>query len=224
MTAVVTAEAVALVLLALLVAGLLRSHAEILRRLEELRPQDGERPVAPGIARPEQAGARAADIAGVTPAGDAVQVAVTRSGSRTLVAFLSSGCDVCQGFWSTLGSDSQPALPVPVELLVVTKGGDEESPSRIRELAPATIRTVMSSAAWSDYRVPGSPYFVYVGEDGTVAGEGAARQWAQVVSLFRDALGDAALAADRSRRVSSELEAAGIGPGHPSLYGERGDG
>ena len=65
MTAVVTAEAVALVLLALLVAGLLRSHAEILRRLEELR-RAGRRSAGRARASPARSrpAARAVDIAG----------------------------------------------------------------------------------------------------------------------------------------------------------------
>ncbi len=219
MTAVVTVETVALVLLALLVAGLLRSHAEILRRLDELqRPAGGGHTMATDIPEPRALAARAADVSGHTPDGDALQIAVTRPGSPTLLAFLTSGCGVCQGFWDTIGSGSQ-TLPGDPRVLVVTKSGSEESPSRIGELAPRGLRVVMSSQAWVDYRVPGAPYFVYVDQRGAVAGEGAAREWAQVVSLFRDALGDAAIAGHRSQRAADELGAAGITPGHPSLYG-----
>ena len=45
--------------------------------------------------------------AGVTPTGDAVKLALT--GSPTLLAFLSSGCTSCAGFWGTLGD--RRALP-----------------------------------------------------------------------------------------------------------------
>jgi hypothetical protein len=217
-TAIVTIETVALLLLALLVIGLLRSHAEILRRLDLAETSPAEREFAPGIARPRPDSARAVDVAGQTPSGDAVQVAVTRPGSPTLLAFLTSGCGVCQGFWDTMGADRRELADV--ELVVVTKGGHEESPSRIAELARPGTRVVMSSEAWSDYAVPGAPYFVHVDGAGAVAGEGAAREWRQVVSLFRDGRGDATLAAHRSARVADELAAAGIGPDHPSLYGK----
>jgi hypothetical protein len=219
-TAVVTAETVALVLLALLVAGLLRSHAEILRRLDELHQpaEGGAHAMATDIPEPRAVAARAADVSGHTPGGDAVQVAVTRPGSPTLLAFLTSGCGVCQGFWDTIGSGSH-VLPGDPRVLVVTKSGSEESPSRIGELAAHRLRVVMSSQAWADYRVPGAPYFVYVDGRGAVAGEGAAREWAQVVSLFRDAAGDAAIAGHRSQRAADKLGAAGITAGHPSLYG-----
>jgi hypothetical protein len=217
-TAIVTIETVALVLLALLVVGLLRSHAEILRRLDLAESAPAQREFAPGIARPRADVARAVDVAGQTPSGDAVQVAVTRPGSSTLLAFLTSGCGVCQGFWETIGVDHGELAGV--DLVVVTKGGHEESPSRVAELAGPGTRVVMSSRAWSDYSVPGAPYFVHVDAAGAVAGEGAAREWRQVVSLFRDARGDAALAVHRSARVNDELAAAGIGPDHPSLYGK----
>ena len=49
-----------------------------------------------------------------------------------------------------------------------------ESPSRLRDLAPADVPVVMSSQAWEDYGVTMSPYFVLVGADGEVRGEGAA--------------------------------------------------
>jgi hypothetical protein len=220
-TALLAAQTVVLVLLALLVAGLLRSHAEILRRLADLEaPASARQPIADGLAEPRPDAPQAADVSGRTPAGDAVHVAVTRPSAPTLLAFLSSGCGTCQGFWETLAADP-PGLPEPVEVLVVTKGWDEESPSRIAQLAPAGVRTVMSSQAWRDYRVPGSPYFVLVGGHGQVAGEGTAREWPQVASLLRDALLDARLAGGRDdpERADLELAAAGLRPDHPSLRG-----
>jgi hypothetical protein len=122
---------------------------------------------------------------------------------------------------------------------VVTKDSAFESPSRLQDLAPRDVTLVMSSAAWESYRVQGSPYFIYVdGSTGTVTGEGTASAWPQVISLIRDAFADAAMTADgteaqavpgdparpahrgadRARRAEAELLAAGIGPGHPSLY------
>jgi hypothetical protein len=85
---------------------------------------------------------------------------------------------------------------------------------------------LLSSAAWDAYSVPGSPYFVYV-EDGAIQGEGSATQWPQLASLLRDARADTRVAGGQRRALhaDSALEAAGIGPGHPSLYptGEAGE-
>jgi hypothetical protein len=90
----------------------------------------------------------------------------------------------------------------------------------------------MSTDAWTSYEVPGSPYFILVdGRAGRVVGEGSAGKWSEVRDLMAQALDDAnahadpahrAGSADRDRadRVEAELLAAGIGPGHPSLYGD----
>jgi hypothetical protein len=233
MTVLVATETLLLVLLAVLVVGLLRSHAEILRRLGP--SGEGGGPAEAAGPAPERAEAiAAADIAGVTLEGSPVQVGMGPGGPSTLLAFLSSGCLACRTFWETLGSGA-PEVPGGARLVAVTKDRDRESPSRLRELAPAEVAVVMSSAAWRDYEVPTSPYFVYVdGRSGEVHGEGAASGWEQVASLLRDALDDAATAdrangaggsgRERASRVDRELDAAGIGPGHPSLYpGPAGD-
>ncbi len=83
---------------------------------------------------------------------------------------------------------------------------------------------------------PANPYFILVdGPTGSVVGEGAAASWAQVANLLGQAAADAGhdldgsplrppapagrlTGPDRSRRADEELRAAGIGPGHPSLY------
>jgi hypothetical protein len=68
-----------------------------------------------------------------------------------------------------------------------------------------------------------------------VIGEGAAATWAQVANLLGQAAADAGLevdgsplrptprngrasGAERGARADRDLHAAGIGPGHPSLY------
>jgi hypothetical protein len=70
--------------------------------------------------------------------------------------------------------------------------------------------------------VPGAPYFIYVdGFHGSIAGEGSARSWQQISSLIVDATADREMLSqldDRVGREDSALAAAGIGPGHPSLY------
>jgi hypothetical protein len=222
-TAVVTVETLLLVLLVLLVGGLLRSHAEILRRLDELQPG------GTATAAPARTATAAHDVSGVTLAGDAMHVGVTRPGSATLLAFLTSGCGTCARFWEAF-ADPRTRLPEGVGLVVVTKDASHESAVRLRELAPSGVRVVMSSRAWADYDVPASPYFVHVDGRGQLSGEGTAQRFDQVLSLLTDAEDDIAGgegSAERALRVERELAAAGIGPDHPSLRPdgqENGDG
>lgn len=219
MTVLVACETVLLVLLIVLVAGLLRSHAEILRRLG---PPGAERPASPAaIPQPgRRAGAVAAqDLVGQTLQGDAVKLAI--GPQPTLLAFLSSGCSVCEGFWNDLRAGH--TLDRDIRLVALTKDPSEESPSRLRRLAGERTQVVMSSGAWRDYLVPAAPYFVYV-DGGRVAGEGSATGWTQIESLLRDAVEDGAghgHGEDRTSHVDRTLAAAGIGPGHPSLYPAR---
>ncbi len=236
MTALVAVETVLLVLMLLLVAGLLRSHAEILRRLEARGDGAPEAPPGPEVTPRRASDAPAFDVSGVTLQRDPVGVAVRAVAHDTLLAFLSSGCLTCRGFWDAL-RDGPAAVPGGARLVIVTKDPSHESPTKLRALAPSDVPVVMSTRAYDDYDVPMSPYFVYVdGASGTIAGEGTAQTWAQVTSLVADALDDAAagnrapersggeLAAARERaperfeRADAELAAAGITPEHPSLY------
>jgi hypothetical protein len=226
MVAIVSVETVLLVLLVVLVAGLLRSHAEIMRRLG---PEDGPIASAPQAAptradaRPAGAAGDAPELAGVTPTGDAVKLAFSpRAGAPTLLAFLTSGCGTCAGFWETLG---ERRLPAGVRTVIVTHGADRERPAKLRALAPDGIPVVMSSEAWTDYEIPGAPYFVLV--NGGVRGEGVATTWHALASLVGDAIEDQGEAERtgggelRAQRIDDALAAAGIGPGHPSLYPDR---
>jgi hypothetical protein len=227
-TALVVVETLLLIMLAVLVVGLLRSHAEILRRLEGVAPAGpaaaGGDVLAPGLPPPRDDVPAARDVAGVTPWGDAVQIAAAAGGGRTLLAFLSGGCSVCGEFWAALGAGAAGELPGRARLVVVTRDASHESPTRIRELASPELTVVMSSDAWSAYHVPVAPYFVLVGGDGRVEGEGAARSFDQVRSLLGDAIADADGVAPgrggraRADRVERELVAAGIAPDDPSLY------
>ncbi|HEY7813846.1 MAG TPA: hypothetical protein VIC62_11450 [Nakamurella sp.] len=248
MTALVTVLTVVVAVLTLLVAGLLRSHATILRRLEDLdgaggpaRPQShasvpGSQPlrtvagVPAPLPDPVVHRGRAPDLSGRTPAGESVVLRTAGGAPLTILAFLSSGCTTCQTFWREFRERSA-VFPAGARLIIVTKGPESESPSAVLPLAPSGIDVVMSSQAWSDFRVPGSPYIVAVdGATGTIKGEGTGLSWQQVAKLLAQATGDASFltggpsirkpSADAAReaRVDAELLAAGILPGDASLY------
>ncbi len=228
-TALVVVLAVAVGLLALLVAGLLRSHAEILRILHGLGVTEDEvlgRDTAAEPVPVRPSAAPAADVAGATPQGGAVRVGVVATGQPTLLAFLSSGCATCGPFWDRLG---EADLDLPIgdpRLVVVTRGPERESPPAVAALAPPGATVVMSTSAFVDYSVPATPYFVLVdGPSGRIAGEGTATSWEQLGGLLGRAAADAGFAArarrrfaDRIRDTDAELAAAGIEPGDPTLY------
>jgi hypothetical protein len=112
-----------------------------------------------------------------------------------------------------------------VQTVIVTRGGERERPARLRSLAPDGIPVIMSSQAWEDYAVPGSPYFLLI--DGEIRGEGVATTWEGLSSLVSDAIEDQRLqeglpaGSRRGRRVDQTLAANGIGPDHPSLHPAR---
>jgi hypothetical protein len=228
-SAILVVETVVVVLLTLLVAGLLRSHAEILRRLHALgagldpdAAAEGPSPTMSPPVDPRTPGsetfAAATDLDGAGLRDDAVHVSVVGARRCTLLAFLSSGCLTCQGFWEAFADGRGLDLSADIRLVVVTKDGGEESISALRRLAPPHLPVVMSSAAWADYRVPGSPYFVLVdGRDGRVRGEGTGANWDQVKNLLRQALDDSP-GDGREVRIDRELLAQGLAPGDPSLY------
>ncbi len=227
MAVLVTLLAIVLALLALLVAGLLRSHAEILRELHGLgvdmdpaRDDHEHGSVATAVdapstrgttgsagravrskevpKRPSRAGS---DLVGTGPTLDAVSVAVTGVQHFTLLAFLSSGCGSCLDFWDAFRDEGPVEIPGDARLVCVTKDPSEESVAAIQRLAPHDVPTVMSSAAWTAYDVPVAPFFVLVdGPSGEVVGEGAANEWGHVQSLLHNALDDAGLL-DRKGKV-----------------------
>src|SRR5690606_38457470 len=131
--------------------GLLRTHAEVLRRLHELGAgiYDGDddtvgatstvalvdRPGGPdirtrdGVAQPRPGTSTAAhDVRGVTPEGAAKAIGVVGTEHSTLLAFLSSGCGTCGEFWRAFATGEADRLPGrDTRLVVVTKGPEEES-------------------------------------------------------------------------------------------------
>jgi hypothetical protein len=224
---------VVVALLGVLVAGLLRSHAEILRALHRLGagldPDEPQRTPEGLEVRATPPGERpAADLAGVTPRGDAVSIRVVGAASPTLLAFLTSGCTTCTGFWSAF-ADRRLRVPGDARLVAVTKGAEAESPGRLTKFEPPDVPVVMSSEAWTAYDVPVAPYFVLVdGPSGTIVGEGASSTWDQLAGMMDQAIADAGIApkrgrrrqrdADRAAHADETLRRAGIEPGDPSLY------
>ncbi len=261
MVALVIILTVVVLLLTVLVAGLLRSHADILRALHDLgagvgdpsREVTGDRgatnrsadssavaitmgPPLPG----ERNSTSAPTIAGLTPSGDALAIAMSGSDQLTLIAFLSSGCATCAGFWEAFQAPEHLGLPDGIRLVVVTKGPEMEIAGEVQAKAHSRLQVVMSTDAWGDYEVPGSPFFVLVdGSAGRRIGEGVANHFSQVAELVRRAqvdmqafgIGARSERASRSRAFAGgldgparesandqELRAAGILPGDPSLY------
>jgi hypothetical protein len=221
MVALVACETLLLVLLTLLVVALLRSHAEILRRLGAPEAGGAGLPEAAGGGLPKpgvrSGGREGCDIAGVTLAGDALVIGLGDGSPPTLLAFLSSGCTACERLWQELHADRLAELLAAVRLFVVVKDASAESSVRLRALAPSGAPVVMSSAAWHDYAVSAFPYFVYV-EGGRVRGEGSATGFTEILSLLGDATAEGWQGTGRTDGVDQVLAGAGIGPGHPSLY------
>lgn len=222
MTAVVIIEGVVIVLLVILVAGLLKSHAEILRQLEGLGAGTADAPGQPRRPRTTGLGqAPTSEIAGVDPTGAATSVSLRHGRGETLLAFLSTGCASCRVFWSELGADSR--LPTPeTRSVIVTRGSASESPAKVRQLAPEGTRVVMSDDAWDRYRVPLTPYFMLVDGEGEVLGEGSATDMGRLLDLFEEAVADAdPTRLDTRGRESftdQRLSRSGVDPGDSSLY------
>jgi hypothetical protein len=234
---VVTVIIAALLLIALVyIVALLRSHAEILRRLAALEERSGGRPATspaqpepagPGPAGPEGGGevTAAGPISGTTLQGDSVMLSFGPGSPVTLLAFLTSGCTSCAPLWAGLHEASDLAS-LAQRVVVITHDAMRESPTHLERLAPsAGPEVIMASAAWADYAVPGSPHFVLTDGAGGILGRGSALSWSALETMVADARADARRAADparstaeRAQRSEGALASAGIGPGHPSLY------
>ena len=152
----------------------------------------------------------------------------------TLLAFLSSGCSTCHGFWDAWHDDAPVDVPGDARLVDRHQGpergechrasiGSRPAPflssCRTRHGRPTTCRSHRSSCSST-------------APSATIVGEGAASNWDQVRSLLQNALADAGLVdrhgrtkrggvskprADvlREARVDRELLTAGIVPGDP---------
>ncbi len=238
MTVAVVSLTCAVGFLTLLVFGLLRTHADIIRALSRagitlddgtvshttntsIGPRGGEA-VQPGMG-----GVR--DIVGTKPGGMPTKVSVTGVDRLTLLAFLSAGCHTCEKFWEAFAEPDFRPLQDRTRLVIVGQRAPYESEPVFFELVPAGVKAVLSSAAWRDYDVPGSPYFALV--DGThdrLVGAGTAAGWEQMEGILRRALSayysgrgtglrGRSSGRERARRADEALLMADIGPGHPSV-------
>ena len=144
MAVLVLIEGVAIVLLAVLVAGLLRSHARVLSALyQQGMPAGGEARIPQPVPMSKRPVPVATDIVGVTPNDETVSISLG-NGVDTLLAFLSGGCSVCGELWAGAPA-GESALPDRSRLVVVTASPDRESPSRVRRLAGPGVTVVMST-------------------------------------------------------------------------------
>lgn len=219
MTAVVVIEAVVIALLLVLVAGLLKSHAEILRQLHRLEETSGHGRPHPGI---DFETAPIGQIVGVDPGGIPRVIDLSNGSGNTVLAFLSSGCASCHAFWERLTQDHDLAIP-NARLVVVTRGAASESPSRIAELAPLDVPVIMSDEAWDQFHVPMTPFFLMIDSDNRVIGEGSAAGWKQLLRLLRQSTADSQHPArmdtiEREGFTDNNLERSGVTPEDASLH------
>lgn len=226
--------AVAVAFLTVVMFGLLRLYAEMIRGLNRAGifldggaasagHSDGL-DITEGPASPDTAGAY--DLVGTSPGGGRTKVSVTGVDRLTLLAFLSSACRTCERFWEAF---AEPGLRLPgagTRLVIVGQDPEYEAQAVFAELVPAGVKAILSSAAWEDYSVPGSPYFALVdGGTDRVLGSGTAPSWEQMRSMLARALeadGDErsrpygrVSTGEREQRADAALHAAGIGPDHP---------
>jgi hypothetical protein len=222
----------AVAVLALFVLGLLRSHAELLRRITEL----AGRPTADAA---NGSGSRLETMPeGVLPVPDEVaRTPVSKIGGvdcdlrpyeqrlrdlreqYLLVAFLSTTCLSCLEIWRDIIEAGAEAAPIEAgddaaALLLVLKGREEENLGKARALAVDTpVPVILSAEAWAELEVPGSPYFALIDVSGErVMGAGSAQSWEQLKSLASDAMLELSLATAPPRRSGN-----GRGGGYRSI-------
>jgi hypothetical protein len=157
--------------------------ADILRRLRPI-PTYGSHPTTVPH-----------DLSGVDPEGGACSVALIDSQVPALVLFLSSNCLGCLDMWHGTG-ELADLLPADVRIVLVSRGPEREDAAAIAALASVAVGgdlgvpTVMSTQAFTDYRVVGAPFMVVV-EGNTVRTEGVPWGIPEVARTVRAALGRA---------------------------------
>jgi hypothetical protein len=221
--------------LGLLVAGLLRSHAAILRQLDSIGAGLGDSSEEEHSqrlslqAKPWSEGAPL--LVGTDPGGEPIAISPDVGKDPLLIAFLSTSCSSCTLFWEGLDQATMEFGGNPHRLVVATLGPEEESPTRAGSLSRGDVAVVMSSQAWADYGVPGAPYFAVVEPGKGIIGEGSADNFEALATFLGDAANDRRwdqtgrdeFGADRASRIDRELREAGIEPGDPRLHHQPGD-
>ena len=178
----VAVETLLLVLIGLLVVGLLRSHAEILRQLAE-RDELLNIGAASERAKRNPILSHAVAVEGVSPEGASANFLPDQREGFALLCFLSSGCATCLNFWGP--SPDRSLVLQKAELIYVTKGPAEESPGKVKRLAPEGCEVIMSTEAWDTYAVEAYPHFALL-RSGTLVSEGSLLDWAGVIRMMDD--------------------------------------
>ena len=126
--------------------------AEILSRLRPI-PTYTDRPTT----RPH-------DVVGVDPGGAPCRIEVVEAAAPVLLLFLSAACLGCRDLWEGLPG-LHAGLAGAARLAVVTRDPGREEPAAIAALAGDApdalgVAVVMSTTAFTDYRVAGPPFLV----------------------------------------------------------------
>ncbi len=211
MTALEVGLVVAVALLAVVVAAQARALGAAGRRLELLERkvgrQDRRTPerAAPPVPPADSAGAKpapqpstapvppapepegdAVDVRGADPEGEPTLIPLEATEQPTVLAFLSTSCGICVGLWERMRQGELGAEVPGVTPVVVLKDAAHEDLERVRALASGQLPVVLSSEAWDDYEVPGSPYVMVVSSaPGSVVSEGSVAGWSDLVSMAR---------------------------------------
>jgi hypothetical protein len=238
----VAALTVAVALLAFLVLGVLRSHAEVLAALNGAVSSQGGA-AGEGVPMPE----------GVLPPPDgvsdaeldvlngqdmdlrAVEISVVAGPEAFfLIAFLSTTCLTCMDIWRDVIAGGEEGGVIDAgaggraAVAIALKGRELENLGKARALADETpVPVVFSQEAWDRLEIPGSPYFALLERrTGRIVGAGSAQTWSQIVSLASDGMLELSVHLGTGRssgyrgiiaREDDELRRAGIEAGHPSL-------
>ena len=200
MTAMIVGLTLVVALLAVLVAGLLRANAEVIRSLHQMGVNLGpdapaspplRHPGCPSYPGPTDAG-DVIDLVGDHPRGDAISLAVSGVRHDTLIAFLTSGCQTCRGFWDSFQRGRRMSRRGPAG------GGDPGARSRVAGHDRQPGRPRRRRRPGGDVhrglgalrRPVRSVFRVRLGAGGRVVGEGVAAGWEEVRRLVANAVAD----------------------------------
>jgi len=214
---VVAALTLVVALLTLFVLGLLRSHAELLRAVNDLKADpthdhDGSdhngsasRHQMPDgvVPAPDQIPQRTIErLTGIDADLREIEIDLTDvSDPYILLSFISTTCLTCMDIWRDIIETGVEAERIEAgdssaAVFIVLKGREEENLGKARALAEETpVPVLFSAQAWDVLDVPGSPYFTLIDAgSGSVVGAGSAQSWHQLRSLASDGMLEIALA------------------------------